>query len=587
MPVVDRDEARFAQASRQMLESFALPREQRDTRPIARDEHGRLSGGLHAGGFVVPMLVDRPRLNKPPMIYWLQAGCAYAFTIGRVERDAIWMYRVPSLVAALTCVVLTYWLGTMMSGSRVGFYAAGCVAVCPVFAWEGHQARADMVLVAATLVAMMALWKAYSTSLHDGDKIKPNKVNVMWVLTFWIAIGFGILTKGPITPMVAALAVVVACVVHRRVRWLLGLQPWWGVAVVAAMVGPWVLAVGDRVGWDLYIGVVLDETLGRSVSAKEGHWGPPGYHSLLVVLLLWPASLAVVHGLATGWQSVRSRAAAGATFATAWIVPSWIVFELVGTKLPHYTMPLYPAVAILAVGVVVSRQAMATQTGDQGSWRWFEHVGVHSVRVWRIIGLVVCAGPVVGLTAMMASDAAWRSEIAWASLAGAWVLAVVAAALVLRGARLASRDKPTATLALGIAAGCAASIATIGFVLPSVRPLWISDELGRAIREADPSTQRPVGTVKFHEDSLIYHTRGRVVRLSEEDESAWWQAHPDGMLVIPASRILRSYNVLARANGINYSRGQRVELALVTRWYQGPPGHQESSPAKDAEEPHP
>ncbi len=578
IPVVDRDEARFAQASRQMLESLTLPRDQRDLRPIAPNDHGRLTGGLHAGGVVVPMLAERPRLNKPPMIYWLQAGSAFVLTGGKAERDAIWMYRVPSLVAGVVCVLLTWRLGVMMIGAMGGWLAGACIAVSPVFAWEGHQARADMVLVAVTLLGMMALWKVYVSGLGGGGNMATQSSGhgtqdlhgtrgrtLWWAVVFWVAMGLGILTKGPITPMVAALAVVTLCIVHRRVRWVLGLRPLVGIVIVAAMVGPWVWAVGERVGWDLYTNVVVDETLGRSVSAKEGHWGPPGYHALFVMVLLWPGSLAIVQGLVGGWRSVRMGEGGGLTFAMAWVVPSWAVFEIVGTKLPHYTMPLYPGLLMLALSVVVN---MATQSRGHGTWAM--GIGGHSRRVWRGVGLAVCAGPTVGLTALMVSDPSWRGEISWPAMTAGWVLAVLAVAMVMRGARRLTSVGPVATIRAGVIAGCIASVATIGLILPSARPVWVSDAIGRAIREADPAGARPVGMVSFHEDSLIYHTRGRIVRVNEDQMGQWWREHPDGMLVIPESLVLRSHGVLARASGVNYSRGQRADLALVTWWRPSP-----------------
>ena len=552
-----------------MLESLTLPPERRDLRPIAPDDHGRFTGGMHAGGVVVPMLVNRPRLNKPPMIYWLQAGSAWVLTGGDAERDAIWMYRVPSMLAGLVCVLVTWRLGVMMVGPMAGWLTGACIAVCPVFAWEGHQARADMVLVAGTLVAMLALWKVYVGGLGGGDMATQNSGHGtrVWAVVFWVATGFGILTKGPITPMVAVLTMVVLCIVHRRMRWLLGLRPWWGLLIVLAMVGPWVWAVGERVGWDVYTKVVLDETLGRSVSAKEGHWGPPGYHALFVMLLLWPGSLAIVQGLVGGWRSVRAREGGGLTFAMAWIAPSWVVFEIVGTKLPHYTMPLYPAMAMLAMSVVVNMTTQSRGHGTRGMG-----IGGHSRRVWRGVGLAVCAGPTVGLTAMMASDPLWRNDMAWVAIGFAWVLAVLAVAMVMRGARRLASYGARATMTAGVIAGCIACVATIGVMLPVARPVWVSDAMGQAIRAADPAGARPLGMVSFHEDSLIYHTRGRIARLNQDQMGQWWREHPEGMLVIPESMVLRSHGVVARASGVNYSRGQRADLALVTWWRPSPEG---------------
>ena len=110
LPVIDRDEARFAQASRQMFEAVALPESERDVT-------------LHSGGAVVPMVGGRERINKPPMIYWLQAGSAAVFSRGQPSADAVWMYRVPSLIAAII-TLLTVWRAVAMRfGPRAALLA--------------------------------------------------------------------------------------------------------------------------------------------------------------------------------------------------------------------------------------------------------------------------------------------------------------------------------------------------------------------------------------------------------------------------------------------------------------------------------
>ena len=140
MPAIDRDEARFAQASRQMLNA------------------------PNWEAWVVPRIQDRPRLNKPPLIYWTQAGSASVFT-GRLfgtpgdiaaERDAIWMYRLPSLLAAIAAVLFTWRLGCSMFDSRAAFLGAMLLAASPIMIWESRQARSDMLLVACTTGARTA-----------------------------------------------------------------------------------------------------------------------------------------------------------------------------------------------------------------------------------------------------------------------------------------------------------------------------------------------------------------------------------------------------------------------------------------------
>ena len=89
--------------------------------------------------------------------------------------------------------------------------------------------------------------------------------------------------------------------------------------------------------------------LAKVASAQETHGAPPGYYLLLFWLTFWPG--AVLAGLAAPavWKARREP---GAQFLLAWLVPSWIVFEAVVTKLPHYVLPLYPAIAILIAGIL-------------------------------------------------------------------------------------------------------------------------------------------------------------------------------------------------------------------------------------------
>ena len=76
---------------------------------------------------------------------------------------------------------------------------------------------------------------------------------------------------------------------------------------------------------------------------------PPGYYLALFWVTFFPGSILAGLGNASG---VEVRREPGAKFLLAWLVPSWIVFEIVITKLPHYVLPLYPAIAILIAGVV-------------------------------------------------------------------------------------------------------------------------------------------------------------------------------------------------------------------------------------------
>ena len=180
LPTIDRDEARFAQASRQMFESLALPPERTDPQ-------------RHAGGAVVPMIQDRPRLNKPPLIYWLQAASAAALTGAEPDRDAVWMYRIPSLIAACASVLMLWRLGLAMFDPRAAVLAAA-LSRSSAFSVGGPPGPADHLLTACTTAAM---WAPGDSGARATALARPAMGALLWA-----SVGLGVLAKGPITPMV-------------------------------------------------------------------------------------------------------------------------------------------------------------------------------------------------------------------------------------------------------------------------------------------------------------------------------------------------------------------------------------------------
>ena len=586
LPPVDRDESRFAQASRQMLESVALPEGEHDP-------------ALHGGGLVLPRVQGRDRLTKPPLIYWLQAGSAAVLTGGDPLRDAIWMYRVPSLLAAVAAVLATWRLGVSMFGARAGFIAGVLLAASPVVVWEAHQARADMVLLACTTVTMLALWEVFlgtpplrggssssTAALEDSRAAAPGtdrsqqRPTARWALVFWLALSAGAMTKGPITPMVALLTVLALCIGRREWRWALALRPVLGMVILAAAVLPWVWAVASRVGWEHYWAAIYDETIGRSVGAKEGHWGPPGYHTVLMVVLFWPGSMLTGLSLVTAWKRVRqSRDREGATpgtpplrggdsstaaledsravapaeshsltlgarpalvFLLAWLVPSWVVFELVTTKLPHYTLPLYPALALVSAWGL--SEVFSGALVPRG---WAVRLGV---RAWLALTLALYTTLPMTLV-MIDRDLDLRDVPA---LAAGLSLAAALFSLIFTPPRSPAdwRDLH--------AVGVCAAVVTLGAcmaLLPHTRNLWITPPLAHVIARGGTA---PVAAVGYHEDSLVFATRGRLEKITSGEVGTWRMANPMGGLLVLPTTYQHSYSSSAwlPAWGFNYSRGK-------------------------------
>ncbi len=302
VPPIDRDEARFAQASRQMVAS---------------------------GDLIDIRLGEDTRYKKPVGIYWLQS--AARALVGPDHDQQIWVYRLPSLVAAVGAVLLTYLIALSLANAQAALLAAVLMASCFVLGGEARVAKTDAALLASILAAQLALAR-----LWMGQRALP------WL--FWGALAASVLLKGPIGVMVVGLTLLALIVIRRGVGWLAPLRWGRGLLLFLAIVLPWYVLITLKSGAAFW-----DEALGRDLLAKigegqESHGAPFGTYALAVWATFWPASILLPFGLWFAWVARREAAV---LFCLAWILPSWLVFELTATKLIHYVLPTYPALAVL------------------------------------------------------------------------------------------------------------------------------------------------------------------------------------------------------------------------------------------------
>src|SRR5580704_1373613 len=215
IPPVDRDEARFAQATKQMIET---------------------------GDFVDIRFQDETRYKKPVGIYWLQAAVVeLAEAAGLPKaRLRIWLYRVPSLIGAIGVVLGTYWTALAFVSRRAAFLAGLLMATSILLGVEARLAKTDAVLSFTVVAAMGAMARAYLAGQGErGVDTRP----LATAAIFWTAIAFGILIKGPLIVMIAGLAIVALAVTDRSATWLLRLKPAIGAVWVLALVLPWFIAI--------------------------------------------------------------------------------------------------------------------------------------------------------------------------------------------------------------------------------------------------------------------------------------------------------------------------------------------------------
>ena len=534
LPPGDRDESRFAQATKQMVET---------------GDYVRIMNGAEA------------RNRKPIGIHWLQAPFALAArAAGVAEGNPIWPYRVPSVLGGLLAVLATHALGRRLAGERAGLLAGMMLGASVLLVVEVHIAKTDAALLGATTLAMGVLGRAYL-----GERVGAGEAAV-----FWLAVGAGVLLKGPITPMVAGLCVLVLLAWDRvagrgGAGWLRALRAQWGVALMLAVVVPWFVAIGVATH-----GAFLSQAVGGDLAAKlhggdDAHGAPPGLHLLLLPLLAFPAGLAIVPALPGLW---RARGEPGARFLMAWAAPSWAVFELVPTKLPHYVLPLYPALCLAGAWWLCREPRPFAPRWVRGvAWAGF---GLGAV----VLGVGGAALPfVLARVAQGGAGAAWWLGVPALGAAGlvAWLVARRGDAAVGRGGGVAA-----GRLAAGLVAMPLLYAAVLWVELPRLGALWVAPRAEAALRADWPgwnAAGRGLAVVGFAEPSLMF-LAGTELRWMSAGEAgaAWAQGGLGAVLVAEPDRAAfeaalagASARAVAAVDGYNYSRGRRVHLTLFVR----------------------
>lgn len=519
MPPLDRDESRFAQASAQMLET---------------------------GDFITIRFQEAERNKKPAGIHWLQAASVAAFS--DVEDREIWAYRLPSMFGMVLAVLFTYIAAQRLYGRRTAFLAGLLLASAPLVAAEATIAKTDGFLLATVALAQLAFIEVYAR-VNEGSK-----TGWRWPVIFWLAQGAGVLIKGPIAPMVSALTGLGLATAKPRFGWLRPMRPIAGLAILLLMAAPWTVAIGLATDGRFYQGAVGVDMLGKIAEAQEGHAGPPGYHSALVWILFWPAAALIGPGLARLW---RERGGWRARFLLAWLVPGWIAFEIAATKLPHYVLPLYPALAIAAAHAAVAAGGAPTRLIRAGAV------------VYGVMGLVAAGG--VAAAPTLLSDG--PTPVAVFAASGI----IAAASLLIARAFWKGR-----AYAGGVAAAVLAALfawTMMSAVLPSLSMLAVSPRISAALERADRHPIRdgaaPVALAGYHEPSAVF-LLGTKTRLVDGAGAARELAGGTVSAAVVDRREEDAFNAalaeaalrpvrLAVIDGLNYSNGRNVRLTIYVR----------------------
>jgi 4-amino-4-deoxy-L-arabinose transferase-like glycosyltransferase len=359
----------------------------------------------------------------------------------------------------------------------------------------------------------------------------------------------GVLIKGPVIAAVLGATAIALCLWERDWRWLKTTRPVSGFAAAVAVAAPWAIAIGLTSH-----GAFYQQSLGHDFAAKiaggqESHGAPPGYYLALLSVTFWPATLFLIPSIEL---AVRRRKEPAMRFLIAWAASAFVLFELVPTKLPHYILPAYPALAMLAALWIADRAA--DESLRQRIFRML------ACAQFGLATLAFAAVPLVLPARFGAASPSW----AVAGAAAAILAGAAAVLLMLRGRR---RE---ALAAAGLCALIFYPVLVLG-VAPQLKALWISERVAALVaRDARPGDP-PIVAAGYAEPSLLFELGG-ATRFSTGAGAANISAAQGGIVLIEdaergtfLARIseLRAIAVqVDQLSGLDYSRGRKEHLTL-------------------------
>jgi len=518
LPVIDRDEARFAQASVQMAETNDL---------------------------MNIRFQDEARNKKPAAAYWAQTAMIKVFI--RDSEPRIWVQRLPSVLAALISILALYWGGLRMVGREASLIAAALLAISLIFVFEGHIAKTDALLCASTTLIFASLGR-----LRQGAGRRE-----VWI--FWIALGASIMIKGPIGPVLTIFFFISILAWEKNLSWARPLLNPGAIFLFILMWLPWGIAMYIATDGAFYAESLGKDFGGKITAAQENHGAPPGAHSLAIWAVFWPSSLFLLPGFAYAISAIRSGQdnpiIRSMKFIICWAVPFWILIELMPTKLPHYGLPVFPAICLMMGTAILAMKQIS---------------GFKKTRIFSGIIFILSTASVVGALIVTQNQFGQTDKTA-----GVYILCGISGLIAFIACVALWGNRIRLSLGATLVSAAICSAGAYAYILPSFTDFRTAErvraELDRFAPEADSSD---IHSPHFTEPSLVYHLgagvdlKDRKVKLS------------DGSLVIlnarrknatalsirlskkakKRKRCLQSSNPI---NGINYSNGTPLSLVIL------------------------
>lgn len=502
LPVIERDEAHFVQASRQMLQT---------------------------GHLFQIRFQEQTRFQKPPGINWLQAF--FVSMVGDADQPNIWPYRIPSILGAWISVLLTYYFASRLLPRETAFLGAAFLASSLLLLVESHMAVIDSALLCSIVLMQGALWQIVMATWSNS---RNAPIHPMWSWIFWIAMALGVVLKG-ITPLVGFLTILSFSICTKRWVWLRELRWHQGGVIFVLITLAWLIPLNVSEHSNYLWQMIHRDLLPKLQGGHESHGFPPLYHLFLLPITFWPGSLFLWPACIYAY---RHRYEKVVQFLLAWIVPTWLFFEIMPTKLPQYVLPTFPAIALLC--------SLAVTQGKEVTF------GLRCLQVgWGLLSL--CLALFLGLIPFIL-----LGHPLFTALIMATVIPFMSFFAIYYAWHGAPRNASVVILIL--------SILVYPFVfsniIPALTPLWISKSVAEHIK----LNQSLWVSNQYAEPGLVFYLNTKKVHYVSSAKIAMQHCNiGEGYALFGKNEYTPTKEMpTVLINGYHYSKGKWVELVLVT-----------------------
>jgi len=518
----DRDEPRYAQASRQMVLT---------------------------GDWVVPRYPSGEwRLEKPPAIYWCQAISMELF------GQTAFALRLPSVLGATAAMTILGLTVRRLAGPKRALWTVFIFCTSGLAIAASKMAITDAVLLSMVITGQACLAFCYWAAARH-RRAQP------WVaLIFWTSAGFAGLVKGPQGLLMHVMTLLILLVLdvapefksaarwRSAMQWWRQLHPWWGVPILAIVVSPWMILIHHRAPG--FLSELILKAKMHSTQSMDGHGEPPGYHTLLIFGTFFPWSLLLPTTITLAY---RNHTLPHIRFAIAATAGPWLLMEMVYTKLPFYVLPAFGGLSFLTADALI--RCIRGRFDDLRRPIFMVTVGV-----WAVVVLGLAAAPWLSLKA--------THQLPLAAMAGFSAFGILYAAIVFF--RFYQGKIARAAMAMGGGMALLIAILYIG-IFPHLQFLRMSENIVAALGEFHATGKdAPLAMIGYKEPSLAFY-QGTGAR--EQDDNYLQITPPDRWpkwIVIEKQQwddlppeLKGLLQIRASVNGVMYAVNGRPATALV------------------------